>query len=77
MDLDWEKELIASCRDGDRAAYGDLIRLHSGRVFAVCLGMLGNRHDAEDATQQTLLRGLVQIRTLRDYDRFAPWNESA
>jgi RNA polymerase sigma-70 factor (ECF subfamily) len=73
LDLDRERELIASCRHGDRAAYGDLIRLHSGRVFAVCLGMLGDRHDAEDVTQQTLLKGFVQIRTLRDSDRFAPW----
>ncbi|MGE5293452.1 MAG: RNA polymerase sigma factor [Solirubrobacterales bacterium] len=73
MDLDLEKESIACCRRGDRAAYGDLIRAYSGRVFAVCFGMLGNRHDAEDVTQQTLLKGFVQIRTLRDSDRFAPW----
>ena len=73
MDVDLEKELIASCRRGDTSACGDLIRAHSGRVFAVCFGMLGNRHDAEDVTQQTLLKGFTQIRTLRDSDRFAPW----
>lgn len=73
MDVDAERTVIALCRQGDRSAYGDLIRAHSGRVFAVCLGMLGHRHDAEDATQQALLRGFLQIRTLRDSERFAPW----
>lgn len=73
MDVDLEKELIASCRRGDRSAYGDLIRAHSGRVFAVCFGMLGNRHDAEDAAQQTLLKGFMWIMTLRNSDRFTPW----
>ena len=73
MDVDREEELIASCRQGDRSAYEDLIRAHSGRVFAVCFGILGNRHDAEDVTQQTLLKGFMQIRMLRDSDRFAPW----
>jgi len=73
LDVDAERKAIASCRQGDRSAYGDLIRAHSARVFAVCLGMLGNRHDAEDLTQQTLLSGFLRIRTLRDSDRFAPW----
>lgn len=73
MDVDSEKKLIASCRNGDKSAYGDLVRAHVSRVFAVCLGILNNRHDAEDMTQQTLLRGFVQIRTLRDSDRFVPW----
>ncbi|MBP7050211.1 MAG: sigma-70 family RNA polymerase sigma factor [Phycisphaerae bacterium] len=73
MDAEQERELTALSRQGDRAAYAGLVRAHSGRVFAICLGMLGNRHDAEDAAQQTLLRGFVQIQGLRDSDRFAPW----
>ena len=53
MDATAEKTLVASCRNGDRAAYASLVKVHSGRVFAICLGMLGNRHDAEDMAQQT------------------------
>ncbi len=73
MDAQTEKNLVASCRNGDKTAYAGLVRAHSGRVFAICLGMLGNPHDAEDAAQQTLLRGLMQIRTLRRSERFGPW----
>lgn len=73
MDAATEKNLIALCRNSDRQAYADLVRAHSGRVFAICLGMLANRHDAEDVAQQTFLRGLMQIRTLRHTERFGPW----
>ncbi len=56
--------MIESCRKGDRAAYAGLVREHSGRIFAICLSMLGARHDAEDVAQQTLLRGYMQIDSL-------------
>jgi len=35
-----EKNLVASARNGDKDAYGRLVNAHSGRVFAICLGML-------------------------------------
>jgi RNA polymerase sigma-70 factor (ECF subfamily) len=73
LDAETEKNLVASSRKGDRQAYADLVRAHCRRVFAICFGMLGNRHDAEDVAQQTLLRGLMQIRTLRHSERFGPW----
>jgi hypothetical protein len=49
---DVEKELVRLCQKGDKGAYVRLVHVYSGRVFAVCLGMLGNRHDAEDAAQR-------------------------
>jgi RNA polymerase sigma-70 factor, ECF subfamily len=73
LDAETEKTLVASCQDGDRAAYAGLVKTHSGRVFAICLGMLGDRHDAEDMAQQTLLRGFMQIGSLRNSERFGAW----
>lgn len=73
MDAETEKMLVASCQKGDRGAYAGLVKAHSGCVFAICLGMLGNRHDAEDAAQQTLLRGFMQIGKLRNSQRFGAW----
>lgn len=73
MNADVEKELVRSCLKGDRAAYAPLVQAYAGRVFAVCLGMLGNRHDAEDAAQQAFLRGFMKIRTIRQSERFAAW----
>jgi len=68
-----DKDLVASSRHGDTAAYEELIKRHFRRVFAVCYGILGCRHDAEDATQEALLKGLERIATLRAGGRFAAW----
>jgi RNA polymerase sigma-70 factor (ECF subfamily) len=73
LDAKEEKMLIASCQNGDRAAYGGLVKAHSGRVFAICLSLLGDRHDAEDMAQQTLLKGFMQVKRLRNSERFGAW----
>ena len=54
-------------------AYAGLVKVYSRRVFAICLGMLGNIHDAEDVAQQALLKGFIDIEQLRDSDHFGAW----
>ena len=73
LDADAEKTLVASCRKGDKAAYTQLVKVYSGRIFAICLGMLGNPHDAEDAAQQTFLKGFMEIGRLHNPERLGAW----
>jgi RNA polymerase sigma-70 factor (ECF subfamily) len=40
---------------GDREAFAAVMRTHEGRVFSVCLRILGDRERALDATQDTFL----------------------
>ena len=68
-----EKELVAACRRGDTSAYAELVKVYSGRIFAICLGILGNLHDAEDIAQQTLLKGFAGIKQLRSDGHFEAW----
>jgi RNA polymerase sigma-70 factor (ECF subfamily) len=69
-----ERLLVDACRGGDTTgAYGELVRRHSRSVFAVCLGTLGNVHDAEDIAQETFIRGIARIAQLRDGTQFGPW----
>jgi RNA polymerase sigma-70 factor (ECF subfamily) len=65
--------LVERSRKGDRKAYGELVRRHSRRVFAICLGILGNSHDAEDVAQQALVRGFERLATLEKGSEFAAW----
>jgi len=67
------KKLVVSCRYGDKLAYTGLVKPFSGRVFGICLGMLGNSHDAEDITQEALLKGFTDINQLRDSEQFGVW----
>ncbi|MBN2132075.1 MAG: RNA polymerase sigma factor [Sedimentisphaerales bacterium] len=73
MDGRCDKDLVmASCR-GDRPAYANLVRRHHNHVFLVCLGVLGNVHDAEDVAQEAMLKGFERIRQLRDGAQFGAW----
>jgi RNA polymerase sigma-70 factor (ECF subfamily) len=62
-------ELVRRCLNGDAAAIRQFVEQFQQVVYARCLRMLGNRHDAEDATQETLLR---VIRSLDHWDRERP-----
>ena len=65
--------LVEASRRGDKQAYAILVKRHYRYVFAVCLGMLANVHDAEDIAQDTMLKGFLKIRRLYRGERFDLW----
>ena len=68
-----DNSVIRACQQGDKAAFAELVERHYKGVFALCLGMLGNVHDAEDATQEAMLKGLARIKKLKRHDQFEWW----
>jgi len=65
--------VVAGCLAGQQSSVARLIRRYHDLVFSLCLRMLGQRQDAEDATQETFTR---VVRSLRQWDssrRFEPW----
>ena len=68
-----EGEVILRARHGDQAAFECLYRLHSRRVYAVCLRMVGNSAEAEDLTQESFLLLLRKIHTFRGESAFSTW----
>jgi len=59
-----DSELIKAAQGGDAAAMDRLLRLHYGRVHAVCRRIAGSTRDADDAAQEAM------IRVVRNLDRF-------
>jgi len=68
-----EAEAIQRARNGDRTVFEFLYRLHSRRVYAVCLRMVGNTTEAEDLTQEAFLLLLRKIHTFRGESAFSTW----
>jgi len=50
----------------DRAAFGALYRRYVDRVYGYCFYLLGDHHDAEDATERTFTAALAAIDAFRD-----------
>jgi RNA polymerase sigma-70 factor (ECF subfamily) len=65
--------LVRRARDGDRAAFEELVRRTSRLVFARLYLDTGNAARAEDLLQETLLAAYRSLRRLEKPDGFRPW----
>jgi RNA polymerase sigma-70 factor (ECF subfamily) len=68
-----EAEAIRLAQQGDAGAFEHIYRLHSRRVYAVCLRMVGNTAEAEDLTQDAFLQLFRKIGTFRGESAFSTW----
>jgi len=68
-----EAEAIRRAQNGDRLMFDYLYRLHSRRVYALCLRMVGNITEAEDLTQEAFLLLLRKVHTFRGESAFSTW----
>src|SRR6266481_4638607 len=68
-----EREMYRAAIHGDREAFGMIIRIHSGALFAIAYGILQNREEAEDAVQDALVKAWKSRWRLRDPEKFPAW----
>ncbi|HVA95682.1 MAG TPA: sigma-70 family RNA polymerase sigma factor [Candidatus Dormibacteraeota bacterium] len=68
-----EAEAIRLAQQGDAGAFEHIYRLHSRRVYALCLRMVGNTAEAEDLTQDAFLQLFRKIGTFRGESAFSTW----
>ncbi len=65
--------LVREALSGRTGAYAMLVHRWSARVLAVCHGRVGNASTAEDLAQETLLRALRALGSIREPERFGSW----
>ena len=70
---DPDAELLSRHLAGDRAAFGDLVRRHQDRLWAVALRTLGDREEAADALQDALLSAYRAAPRFRGEARVGTW----
>ena len=68
-----DEKLVSEACHGHKNAYASLIDNYYKQIFLVCLGFVGNIHDAEDIAQETILKGFMEISGLRKSTHFGPW----
>lgn len=68
-----DQELLASHVDGDPHAFGELVRRHRDRLWAVALRTLGDREEAADAVQDALVSAYRAAHTFRGDSAVTTW----
>lgn len=68
------QEIVNGCLRSDRKQQKALVEHFSGLLYVICNRYLGNAHDAQDATQESLA---LIFRNIKSYDKakgeFKPW----
>jgi len=68
-----ESELITAAQQGDRRAFGELVRQHRAGVINVVYRMCGDAHVAEDAAQEAFIRAWQHLPNYRPRSPFRNW----
>ncbi|AKK03859.1 RNA polymerase sigma factor [Corynebacterium epidermidicanis] len=68
-----QAEVLARAQAGDERAFATLARSAQSRMWAVCLSITGNRHDAEDALQNALTAAWQNLHRFDGQAKFSTW----
>jgi RNA polymerase sigma-70 factor, ECF subfamily len=63
--LDADHQLVERCLAGEDAAWEELVRTHTRRVYAICYRFTGADGEAQDVAQEVFLRVFQSLKTFR------------
>ncbi|HEV2058723.1 MAG TPA: sigma-70 family RNA polymerase sigma factor [Solirubrobacteraceae bacterium] len=72
QDVD-DTPLVSRARDGDRAAFEELVRRHADRVYAVVIRFGVPHGEAEEIVQETFVRAWRAIARFKGESQFFTW----
>ena len=73
IDLRDEAALLQAARQNDEVAFRALVEPHGQSLKVLCYRMLGSFLDAEDATQETLVRAYRALARYQERQQFRTW----
>ena len=66
-------QLVEQAREGDEEALEAVVRALQDRIYNLALRMLWHPSDAEDATQEILVKVITRLRQFRHESAFTTW----
>ncbi|MGD0135884.1 MAG: sigma-70 family RNA polymerase sigma factor [Bryobacteraceae bacterium] len=63
--LDADVQLVERCLSGQEAAWEDLVKVHTRRVYSICYRFTNSDTEAQDLTQDVFLRVFKNLRSFR------------
>lgn len=72
--LDVDSQIVERCLNGEEAAWEELVRLHTRRVYAICYRFTNSDLEAQDLTQEVFLRVFRSLKSFRSGEgSFGVW----
>jgi RNA polymerase sigma factor (sigma-70 family) len=68
-----DEELIALCRQGDKKSLESLIERYRHFIYNVSSKMTANRQDADDITQEVLIKVITKLDSFKGNSAFRTW----
>jgi len=68
-----DEELVARAREGDTAAFGELVLRHQSAVYRAALAAAGRASDADDVAQEAFLLAYTRLGSFRGAASFKTW----
>ena len=65
--------MVRAAQAGDAEAFASLYDANVSRVYALCLGLAGNREDAAELVQDTFVRAWERLHTFRGDCALSTW----
>src|SRR6266853_2701373 len=70
---DIDRELVARAQGGSREALEHLVTRHQRWIYNIVLRMIYHPHDAEDVTQEILIKLITKLSTFERRSSFRTW----
>ncbi len=68
-----DRELVRDSRRGDKEAFRELVERHQRRILSVATGMVYNRDDALELTQETFVKAYESLARFKGEASFYTW----
>lgn len=68
-----DTEMVLAVRDGDQLAYRSLVEKYQERIYHMVYGMVRNREDARDVTQEAFVKAYKSLDKFRLESSFYTW----
>jgi RNA polymerase sigma-70 factor (ECF subfamily) len=65
--------LVCSAKEGDVAAFEELIKRHTTMIFRIAMHITGSGEDAEDVVQDAFLKAFQHLQHFEERARFSTW----
>src|SRR6201984_639529 len=68
-----DAELVERARNGERAALEKLVLRHQAWIYNIAVRMVFRPQDAEEVTQEVLVKVITKLSTFKGESTFRPW----